>query len=89
MGDTGLTAPVVVTASVLRGADDGMSIDERLHHTFAAEPSGRIHLYGMDTRSDASVIGHVTMLGDDCEKVRSAARRAASMLRDGPRTTTA
>ena len=38
MGDTALTAPVVVMANVLGGAPGGMSIDERLHHLFAAEP---------------------------------------------------
>ncbi|QKW12184.1 5-(carboxyamino)imidazole ribonucleotide synthase [Verrucosispora sp. NA02020] len=82
MGDTGLTAPVVVMANVLGGEPGGMSIDERLHHLFAAVPTARVHLYGKQVRPGRK-IGHVTVLGDDLDEVRARAARAARWLRDG------
>ncbi|KXK61666.1 5-(carboxyamino)imidazole ribonucleotide synthase [Micromonospora rosaria] len=82
MGDTALTAPVVVMANVLGGAPGGISIDERLHHLFAAEPGAKVHLYGKQVRPGRK-IGHVTVLGDDLADVRARAARAARWLRDG------
>ncbi|MEU4772335.1 5-(carboxyamino)imidazole ribonucleotide synthase [Micromonospora sp. NPDC023644] len=82
MGDTSLTAPVVVMANVLGGAPGGMSIDERLHHLFAAEPGAKVHLYGKQVRPGRK-IGHVTVLGDDLDDVRTRAARAARWLREG------
>ncbi|WBB56562.1 5-(carboxyamino)imidazole ribonucleotide synthase [Verrucosispora sp. WMMD573] len=82
MGDTSLTAPVVVMANVLGGRPGGMSVDERLHHLFAAEPTARVHLYGKQVRPGRK-IGHVTVLGDDLDEVRARAARAARWLRDG------
>ncbi|GAA3747505.1 5-(carboxyamino)imidazole ribonucleotide synthase [Plantactinospora mayteni] len=82
MGDTALTAPVVVMANVLGGPDGGMSIDERLHHLFAEDPGAKVHLYGKQVRPGRK-IGHVTVLGDDLEKVRARAARAARWLREG------
>ncbi|MDM4722570.1 5-(carboxyamino)imidazole ribonucleotide synthase [Micromonospora sp. WMMA1363] len=82
MGDTSLTAPVVVMANVLGGESGGMSIDERLHHLFAAEPGVKVHLYGKQVRPGRK-IGHVTALGDDLEEVRARAARAARWLREG------
>ncbi|QOC93592.1 5-(carboxyamino)imidazole ribonucleotide synthase [Micromonospora craniellae] len=82
MGDTALTAPVVVMANVLGGEPGGMSIDERLHHLFAAEPTARVHLYGKQVRPGRK-IGHVTVLGDDLDEVRARAARAVRWLRDG------
>ncbi|MBF9128886.1 5-(carboxyamino)imidazole ribonucleotide synthase [Plantactinospora sp. S1510] len=82
MGDTALTAPVVVMANVLGGPDGGMSIDERLHHLFAEDPGVKVHLYGKQVRPGRK-IGHVTVLGDDLEKVRVRAVRAAWWLREG------
>jgi 5-(carboxyamino)imidazole ribonucleotide synthase len=82
MGDTALTAPAVVMANVLGGADGGMSIDERLHHLFAADPGVKVHLYGKRTRPGRK-IGHVTVLGDDLVELRARAARAARWLRDG------
>ncbi|MFY1574507.1 5-(carboxyamino)imidazole ribonucleotide synthase [Verrucosispora sp. WMMD703] len=82
MGDTSLTAPVVVMANVLGGQPGGMSVDERLHHLFAAEPAARVHLYGKQVRPGRK-IGHVTVLGDDLDEVRARAARAARWLRDG------
>lgn len=82
MGDTSLTAPVVVMANVLGGEPGGMSIDERLHHLFAAEPGAKVHLYGKQVRPGRK-IGHVTVLGDDLDIVRARAARAARWLREG------
>ncbi|MEV0156700.1 5-(carboxyamino)imidazole ribonucleotide synthase [Micromonospora sp. NPDC050686] len=82
MGDTALTAPVVVMANVLGGEPGGMSIDERLHHLFAAEPGAKVHLYGKQVRPGRK-IGHVTVLGDDLDDVRARAARAARWLREG------
>ncbi|MBM7080542.1 5-(carboxyamino)imidazole ribonucleotide synthase [Micromonospora humida] len=82
MGDTSLTAPVVVMANVLGGEPGGMSLDERLHHLFAAEPGARVHLYGKQVRPGRK-IGHVTVLGNDLDDVRARAARAARWLREG------
>lgn len=82
MGQTTLTAPAVVMANVLGGADGGMPIDERLHHMFAADPGIRVHLYGKQVRPGRK-IGHVTALGDDLDRVRARAVRAAQWLREG------
>ncbi|MEU6020446.1 5-(carboxyamino)imidazole ribonucleotide synthase [Micromonospora sp. NPDC048871] len=82
MGDTSLTAPVVVMANVLGGEPGGMPVDERLHHLFAAEPGARVHLYGKQVRPGRK-IGHVTVLGDDLDEVRARAARAMRWLRDG------
>ncbi|WP_229399699.1 5-(carboxyamino)imidazole ribonucleotide synthase [Micromonospora okii] len=82
MGDTSLAAPVVVMANVLGGEPGGMSIDERLHHLFAAEPGAKVHLYGKQVRPGRK-IGHVTVLGDDLDDVRKRAARAARWLREG------
>ncbi|NJP34975.1 5-(carboxyamino)imidazole ribonucleotide synthase [Micromonospora thermarum] len=82
MGDTSLTAPVVVMANVLGGEPGGMSIDERLHHLFAAEPGAKVHLYGKQVRPGRK-IGHVTVLGDDLHDVRTRAARAVRWLREG------
>ncbi|HEX5740963.1 MAG TPA: 5-(carboxyamino)imidazole ribonucleotide synthase [Pilimelia sp.] len=82
MGDTSLTAPVVVMANVLGGPDGGSALDERLHHLFADDPGVKVHLYGKQVRPGRK-IGHVTALGDDVETVRARAARAARRLREG------
>ena len=82
MGDTSLTTPVVVMANVLGGPEGGISIDERLHHLFAAEPGAKVHLYGKQVRPGRK-IGHVTVLGDDLDDVRVRAARAARWLQEG------
>jgi 5-(carboxyamino)imidazole ribonucleotide synthase len=82
MGATGLTAPAVVMANVLGGAPGGRSLDERVHHLFAADPGVRIHLYGKQVRPGRK-IGHVTVLGDDMTEVRTRAARAARRLQEG------
>ena len=82
MGETSLTAPAVVMANVLGGEPGGMSIDERLHHLFAADPGARVHLYGKQVRPGRK-IGHVTVLGDEMTAVRARAVRAARWLQEG------
>ncbi|GAB1689529.1 5-(carboxyamino)imidazole ribonucleotide synthase [Krasilnikovia sp. M28-CT-15] len=82
MGSTALTAPAVVMANVLGGPSGGMSIDERLHHLFAADPGARVHFYGKQVRPGRK-IGHVTVLGDDMTEVRARAARAARWLQEG------
>jgi 5-(carboxyamino)imidazole ribonucleotide synthase len=82
LGDTSLTAPVVVTANVLGGPPGGRSLDERLHHLFAAVPDARVHLYGKQARPGRK-LGHVTVLGDDLEKVRASAVACARRLAEG------
>jgi 5-(carboxyamino)imidazole ribonucleotide synthase len=82
LGDTGLTAPWVVMANLLGGADGGMAIDERVHHMMAAEPGVKIHLYGKQVRPGRK-IGHVTALGNDLASTRARARHAAAWLVDG------
>ncbi|WP_345635502.1 5-(carboxyamino)imidazole ribonucleotide synthase [Rugosimonospora acidiphila] len=81
MGDTGLTAPAVVMANVLGGQPGGMSLDERLHHMFAADPGIKVHLYGKQPRPGRK-IGHVTALGDDMARTRERAVAAARWLQD-------
>jgi 5-(carboxyamino)imidazole ribonucleotide synthase len=82
LGDTSPTAPAVVMANVLGGEPGGISIDERLHHLFAADPAAKVHLYGKQVRPGRK-IGHVTVLGDDMDQVRARAARAARWLREG------
>ncbi|WP_034590845.1 5-(carboxyamino)imidazole ribonucleotide synthase [Hamadaea tsunoensis] len=82
MGDTSMSAPVVVMANVLGGPDGGMAIDERVHHLFAAEPGVKVHLYGKQTRPGRK-IGHVTALGVDLGDTRRRAARAAHWLTYG------
>src|SRR5262249_37939565 len=82
LGDTTLTAPVVVMANVLGGPPGGMRLDERVHHLMAAEPAVKVRLYGKHPRTGRK-LGHVTALGDDLAAVRASAARAAAWLRDG------
>jgi 5-(carboxyamino)imidazole ribonucleotide synthase len=82
LGETSLTAPAVVMANVLGGPPGGMSIDERLHHLFAAVPGAKVHLYGKQVRPGRK-IGHVTVLGEDMTRVRERAALAARWLHAG------
>ena len=82
LGETVTTAPAVAMANVLGGRTDGMGLDERLHHVFAADPGVRVHLYGKAVRPGRK-IGHVTALGSDMDTVRDRARKAARLLSEG------
>ncbi|TFV87782.1 5-(carboxyamino)imidazole ribonucleotide synthase [Blastococcus sp. CT_GayMR16] len=87
LGDTAMTAPVVVMANVLGGAasaDDwaGPSLDERIHHCMAHWPDVKLHWYGKGQRPGRK-LGHVTALGNDVTEVRARATAAARYLADG------
>jgi 5-(carboxyamino)imidazole ribonucleotide synthase len=80
LGSPAPVAPVTVMANILGG--DGGDIYDRFIHVMAADPGVKVHLYGKEPRPGRK-IGHVTICGDDVEKVRDRARRAASYLRWG------
>jgi 5-(carboxyamino)imidazole ribonucleotide synthase len=87
LGDTAMTAPVVVMANVLGGAaaeEDwaGPPLDERIHHLMAHWPDVKLHWYGKGQRRGRK-LGHVTALGTDVAKVRARAVAAARYLADG------
>lgn len=84
LGDTRMTAPVVVMGNVLAAPErpDGQAVDERLHHLFAADPGVKVHLYAKEPRPGRK-IGHVTALGEDLGEVRARAARAVRRLREG------
>jgi 5-(carboxyamino)imidazole ribonucleotide synthase len=87
LGDTAMTAPVVVMANVLGGAaaaDDwaGPPLDERIHHFMAHWPDVKLHWYGKGQRRGRK-LGHVTALGTDLAEVRARAGAAARYLADG------
>ena len=87
LGDTAMTAPVVVMANVLGGAaaEEGWSgpgLDERVHHLMAHWPDVKLHWYGKGQRPGRK-LGHVTALGEDLESVRTRAVAAARYLADG------
>lgn len=82
LGQTAMAAPAVAMANVLATGAAAPHLDERLHHTFAADPGIKVHLYGKQDRPGRKV-GHVTALGDDLDRARHRAVRAARMLREG------
>jgi 5-(carboxyamino)imidazole ribonucleotide synthase len=87
LGDTTMTAPVVVMANVLGGAaaeDDwaGPPLDERIHHLMAHWPDVKLHWYGKGLRRGRK-LGHVTALGTEVTAVRARAVAAARYLADG------
>jgi 5-(carboxyamino)imidazole ribonucleotide synthase len=82
LGSTTPTAPYVVMANVLGGADS--RVYGRYIHVMAHDPAIKVHFYGKDVRPGRK-IGHVTALGDDLDDVLDRARHAAEYLREGPR----
>jgi 5-(carboxyamino)imidazole ribonucleotide synthase len=83
LGATDAVAPAVVMVNVLGASSPpAMGPDERVHHLFARFPDVKIHLYGKAERPGRK-IGHVTVLGDDMDEVRSRAKLAAHWLSDG------
>jgi 5-(carboxyamino)imidazole ribonucleotide synthase len=87
LGDTAMTAPVVVMANVLGGeaAEDhwsGPRLDERIHHLMAHWPDVKLHWYGKGQRRGRK-LGHVTARGNDVDEVRARAVAAARYLADG------
>jgi 5-(carboxyamino)imidazole ribonucleotide synthase len=82
MGQTPLLAPAVSTVQVFGPLYGTMSLDERIHHVFAADPGIRIHLYHRPVSTDG-MIGQVTALGTDPDEVDIRAARAAQGLGRG------
>jgi 5-(carboxyamino)imidazole ribonucleotide synthase len=87
LGDTAMTAPVVVMANVLGGGAAeqdwaGPPLDERIHHFMAHWPDVKLHWYGKGQRRGRK-LGHVTALGTDVSEVRARAVAAARYLADG------
>jgi 5-(carboxyamino)imidazole ribonucleotide synthase len=87
LGETAMTAPVVVMANVLGGAAaepdwDGPPIDERIHHFMAHWADVKLHWYGKGQRRGRK-LGHVTALGQDLAETRARAVAAARYLADG------
>lgn len=80
LGSPSLTAPVVVMANVLGGADP--DVFSRYEHVLANDPGIKVHFYGKAVRPGRK-IGHVTALGTDLDEVRARAHHAAVCLR-GP-----
>jgi 5-(carboxyamino)imidazole ribonucleotide synthase len=79
----GSTAPVSrwsVMVNILGGHDPDLR--SRLVHVMAADPAVKIHLYGKPVRPGRKV-GHVTALGQDLERTRDRAWRAANYLAYG------
>ncbi|WP_433499785.1 5-(carboxyamino)imidazole ribonucleotide synthase [Sphaerimonospora sp. CA-214678] len=80
LGSPSLTAPVVVMANLLGGADP--DVFSRYEHVLANDPGVKIHFYGKAVRPGRK-IGHVTALGTDLDEVRARAHHAVVCLR-GP-----
>jgi 5-(carboxyamino)imidazole ribonucleotide synthase len=82
LGSTATAAPFTVMANVLGGAPGGPRLDERLQHLLAEDPGAHVHLYGKAVRPGRK-IGHVTVRGDDPDRLRHRAMRAAKWLQEG------
>ena len=82
MGQTTMTAPIVVMVNLLGGDDADPDLDRRLHMLFGRDPGLKVHLYGKVLKPGRKV-GHVTALGDDLAEVRRRARTGAHYLRTG------
>jgi 5-(carboxyamino)imidazole ribonucleotide synthase len=77
LGATGCTSDVAVMVNVLGGGDPDLY--SRFVHVMAADPGVKVHLYGKQVRPGRKV-GHVTVAGEDLERVRDRAWRAANFL---------
>jgi 5-(carboxyamino)imidazole ribonucleotide synthase len=77
LGATRSTAPAAVMVNVLGGDDPDLY--SRFVHVMAADPGARVHLYGKQVRPGRKV-GHVTVCGDDVDRLRDRAWRAANFL---------
>ena len=82
MGQTTMTAPIVVMVNLLGGDDADPDLDRRLHMLFGRDPGLKVHLYGK-VLVPGRKVGHVTALGDDLAEVRRRARTGAHYLRTG------
>ncbi len=80
LGSTHLTAPVTVMVNTL-GAENSpeLPLSERMAEVWKKFPEAKIHLYGKTWRPGRK-LGHVTMSGDDVEKVKDDALSAAHFI---------
>ena len=82
LGPTAGTGAVAAMVNVVGdGVHDPLA---RQALALAEVPEAHVHLYGKSARPDRKV-GHVTVLGDDLDVVRSAANTAANLLSGTPR----
>ena len=77
LGATQVTAPAVASVNVF-GGDDPRDLDGALVDALG-QPSAHVHLYGKTPRPGRK-LGHVTVVGDNGDEVRSAAWAAAVAL---------
>ncbi len=78
LGQTILTAPVVVTVNVLGAAGVTTPLATRMP-TALAVPGAHVHVYGKTPRPGRK-LGHVTALGTDVDEVSARAQMAADAL---------
>ncbi|AKK10508.1 5-(carboxyamino)imidazole ribonucleotide synthase [Corynebacterium uterequi] len=83
LGDTAPTAAVTVMANTLGAPEQpDLGVYERCRQVWQRYPQAKIHLYGKTYRAGRK-LGHVNLSGDDPERTRVAARRAADFLVTG------
>jgi 5-(carboxyamino)imidazole ribonucleotide synthase len=79
LGDPGLVAPAAVMVNLLgerEGRVDGAALARAL-----AIPGVAVHLYGKREVRPRRKMGHVTAIGDDLDRLRSAVEAAAAAIR--------
>ena len=74
LGAPQMRAPVAVMVNIL-GGDVG-DLYSAYRHVFARDPGLKVHLYGKEVRPGRKV-GHVTVVGDDVDRLVQRARHAA------------
>ena len=74
LGDPTLVAPYAVMVNIL-GGDVG-DLYSAYRHVLARDPGLKVHLYGKEVRPGRKV-GHVTVVGDDLERLLARGRHAA------------
>jgi len=77
LGDPRPRAPWSVTVDVL--GCDYPDLYRSYLHVMAHDPGVKVHLYGKDV-SPGTVVGHVTVCGEDLDDVRARARHAADFI---------
>ncbi|MFV0257697.1 MAG: 5-(carboxyamino)imidazole ribonucleotide synthase [Acidimicrobiales bacterium] len=82
LGDPGARAPWSVMVNVI-GRHDDRDPFHRSAVAMAADPGAKIHAYGKTPRRGRK-LGHVTVAGDDLDRVRARARAAVARLHDEP-----
>lgn len=78
LGDTTPRARWAVMANVLGSSREALT--DGLAEVLGADPAVKVHLYGKEIRPGRK-LGHVTVVGDDLEDLRTRALAAAARLR--------